>query len=250
MKRLLIASFVLIVQIVLFGQSSNDPRSHSKIPAEKGAYLIEQIERVKNSCEYIFEGKVQRMEYYPRTDKNGKEFCAVSNIIKITKIYRGKLKPGLVEVIVIQGPYPGFQIPAQRGSYEVGRQDSVCIYFCRKADNDYPYNSQYNIYPVDNKHILTIANEYIRCIIRMPDTDNELLFDKNNRNHPSKGDFYRRISKLPNIKMPLITAKDTEEVYYGKVTPGEWQILSKQQKDSIKLSERNKQIEKKRSSIK
>ena len=99
--------------------------------------------------------------------------------------------------------------------------DPDYIFFCRVA-NEYPYDVRYNIYPVDNKKILTLASDYVDCIISPSEGS---MFGKR---FQSKREIYRNIIKLPNIDKSVITKEDT-----GFVRPGPPPRLTKAQIDSL-----------------
>ena len=64
----------------------------------RDAFLKEQTEDMKNNAEFVFEGFYQRRDVYPRKDKNGEVYYPICDILKITKVFRGNLKIGTVEV--------------------------------------------------------------------------------------------------------------------------------------------------------
>ncbi len=98
----------------------------------------------------------------------------------------------------------------------------LIIFFSVKPADEYPYDPRYNIYPVDNKKILTLANDYVECLT----SPTELrMFDKLVK---SKREIYRIISKLPNIDKSAITKEDT-----GFIDPGPPPRLTKAQIDSF-----------------
>ncbi len=113
------------------------------------------------------------------------------------------------------------------------------IFFCKSAGDEFPYDPRYNIYPVDNKKILTLANNSPYCFLHL-----SLLrwFDKWVQ---SKGEIYRNISKLPDVKMPVLTKEDTTismpANYIPK--PGKPQHISKARSDSLKAIRRAKLLE-------
>jgi hypothetical protein len=210
------------------GQKKYDSRAYSRDPAVKSAFLKEQTEDVKNNAEFVFEGFYQKSDVYPRKDKNGKEYYPICNIIKITKVFRGNLKPGTVEIAAVQNKYSDFTPPLKRESELYSDSTKKLIFFCRAAGKDHPYDATYDIYPVDNKTILMKANEYVESGFRMPV---DYMFETRMY---MKGDVYRYIRKLPNIKMPVLTKEDTVEVSNHKAIPGKPVGLTKIEKDSLK----------------
>jgi hypothetical protein len=223
MKKIIICCFALLLHIYVYGQS----RKHDTDSGGEAGFLQKQIEDVKNNAEFVFEGIIQKQDFYPRTDNNGTEYCAVSSIIKITKVFRGNLKPGTtIEFVCTQEYYNGFQMPTQR---ESRKTNSAFLFFCRAAGKDYPYNTKYNIDPVDNKVIITDANYYTRCSYRLP-TGNVF----GNRFH-SKAEYYRYISTLPNINKSVITAEDTTIKVSNHVSYSS--TITKAHADSVKRAQ-------------
>ena len=232
MKKLLICSFaLLLLHGYTYGQAKNDTRPNFKDPAVLRAFLKEQNEDVKNNAEFVFEGYYQRRDIYPRKDKNGEVYYPTSVIVKITKVFRGNLKIGTVELAGIQN-LNCFIPPSKRESYIP--DSTKYIFFCRAAGKDHPYDAAYDIYPVDNKTILTSANKHVKCSFRILD---DYMFESKMY---SKGDVYRYIRKLPNIKMPVITREDTVEVSRHKAIPDK--PLTQIQKDSLRAIRRAKKL--------
>ena len=217
MKKIIICCFILLLHLYISGQSYKDPRFHSNDPKVKAAFMKEQIENVKNNAEFVFEGILQKRESYPREDN-----AITSDIVKITKVFRGNLKRGTVEILFWPTARSSdvINVPIKRESMKI-YGDSVFIFFCRVADR-YPYDPRYNIYPVDNKKILTEANGYIECLISPSEGS---MFGKR---FQSKREIYRNIIKLPNIDKSVITKEDT-----GFVRPGPPPRLTKAQIDSL-----------------
>ena len=218
MKKILICCFALLLL-----HNSSQGQVNSNDPTVFDAFLKEQNEDVKNNAEFVFEGYYQRRDIYPRKDKNGEVYYPTSVIVKITKVFRGNLKIGTVELAGIQN-LNCFIPPSKRESYIP--DSTKYIFFCRAAGKDHPYDAAYDIYPVDNKTILTSANKHVKCSFRILD---DYMFESKMY---SKGDVYRYIRKLPNIKMPVITREDTVEVSRHKAIPDK--PLTQIQKDSLR----------------
>ena len=224
MKKILIYCFaLLLLQSYVHGQKKYDPRAYPKDPL-RDAFLKKQNEDVKNNAEFIFEGFFQRRDIYPRKDKNDKVYYPLCDIVKITKVFRGNLKPGTVEITAVKD-LNEFIPPSERESYIP--VSTKYIFFCRAAGKDHPHDSKYDIYPVDNKTILMRASESVRSIFDIPDYN--MLGTK----MYTKGGVYRFISKLPNVKMPKITREDTVEVSNHKAIPDKPRRLTKIEKDSL-----------------
>jgi len=221
MKKILITTIALLLQLCIFGQTQkNDPRLHSKIPGEKEAFWKDQFEDIKNNAEFVFEGVVQRQDIYPRTNKKGIEFCAGSYIIKITRVFRGHLKPGTVELVTTISPYSAtFEMPTQRKTIGIEPSDSVYLFFCKNAKNDYPSDPEYNIDQVSNKTIVTDANTYVQCMEKLPTIT---LFRSRIPGVNTTFDFYKYICTLPHIDKSVLTKADTtimpdtEPAWYSK----------------------------------
>ena len=99
MKKIIISCFALLLHLYISGQSLHDPRYHSHDPKVKEAFMQEQIEDVKNNAEFVFEGISQKMDAYPRGEDARHTIYVSSYIVKITKVFRGNLKPGTVEIV-------------------------------------------------------------------------------------------------------------------------------------------------------
>jgi hypothetical protein len=205
MKYVIVICFVLFNYAYTNGQNV-DPRIHSKDPKVRAIYFNEQLDKVKYNSEFVFEGTIQKKESYPRIDNDGKDYSAASCIIKITKVLRGELKLGTIELISKIETY-GAPISAKRIHGEVGKFDSTFIFFCRSAEKDFPYNPNYNIYQVTNKNILSLTDDYFEdCMIRLPGGNR--MFGNSVR---SKIDIYNKLKTLPKINISAITTEDTTE---------------------------------------
>jgi len=209
MKKVLITTIALLLQLCIFGQiQKNDPRLHSKVPGEKEAFYQDQMNDIKNNAEFVFEGVVQKEEIYPRTDKNGMEYCAVSVIVKITRVFRGHLKPGTIEFVNKVDPYTtlAFEMPTERKNVYIAPTDSVWLFFSREAGNDYPRDAKYNLYPVENKKIITTANNFLRCETKLP---TNTLYQRKIPGVETTYDFYKYLASWPHIDKSILTKADT-----------------------------------------
>src|ERR1035437_2219382 len=91
MKKILISCFALFLLFsYIHGQAKYDPMAY---PKDHAAFIQEQNDDVKNNAEFVFEGFFQRSDNHP---------YSISVIVKITKVFRGNLKPGTVEVAGVQ----------------------------------------------------------------------------------------------------------------------------------------------------
>ena len=195
-------------------------------------------EDVLNNAEFVFEAVVKKIDYYPRIDSDGLKRLGISWILKVTKVFRGNLKPGTVEMVGESGNGVGIQ---QQRETDNQQRDTLFIFFCRVA-NEYPYNPKYNIYPVDNKTILAIYSKEASDSYDRIDVNLRQGF---NKRFASKGDIYRYIAKYPNVKIPVLTKEDTtfviKEMY--PVIPGKPHGISKAKSDSLQAIRRAKLLE-------
>ncbi len=133
MKKIIICCFILLLHLYISGQSYKDPRFHSHDPKVREAFIQEQIENVKNNAEFVFEGTIQKMERYPRGENIAQANCIISNIVKITRVFRGNLKPGTIEIVY--GPTARssdvINVPIKRESMIIYAGDSDNIFFCK-----------------------------------------------------------------------------------------------------------------------
>lgn len=228
MKKILISCLVLILFVGVYGQESTQTDNNWQ------KYYNNERERVRDSAEFIFEGVVKKMDMYHRIDIQGKDYIATSEIVEITKIFRGNLKPGLVE---IAGKINGdIQIPQQRINRKLN-SDTIFIFFGRIA-NEYPYDPKYNIYPVNNNVILTSYSNILGYGISL----RSLIGLK--KRFKSKGDIYNYIRSFPNITMPFITKEDTVLRRPNHIVkPGSPQRISKAEEDSLNSVRRSKLLE-------
>ena len=208
MKKVIITTIALLLQLCMWGQTQKpDPRLHSKVPGDKDAFWKDQFDDVKNNAEFVFEGVVKRQDIYPRTDKNGKEYCAGSYIIKISRVFRGHLKPGTVELVTTISPNSlTFEMPTERKSINIEPHDSVYLFFSKNAKIDYPYDKKYNIDQVSNKIIVTDANTYVHCMIKLPTIE---LFGYGIPGVTTYADYYKYICSFPNMDRSVLTKADT-----------------------------------------
>ena len=205
MKKIIISCLVLLLHIYTYGQNHNDPRARSKDTSVQRAFKEEQIKNVENNAEYVFMGNVEKEAIYLRTDKKGKKYYALSQIINITKLFRGNLKSGTIEIVSTMHGVIINDATEQVHYFDYKRADSLWLFFCKNAGKDFPYNKKYNIYPVDNKIILIEANKYVNYSYKR----GNFLFDRKNLFIRSTVDIYRYVMTLPNINKSVITKEDT-----------------------------------------
>ncbi len=193
MKKIIICCFALLLFVSSYAQEGCQKKGWDAVK-----YYNSERERIRDSAEFIFQGVTNSIDYYNRIDKNGKEYVAYSRIVKVTKVFRGKIRPGTVVEIVGK---TSFQVITNepRKTRDLNG-DSLFVFFCRLA-KEFPYDPKYNISPVDNKIILTSFSD-IGNISIIHQTGLRKKF-------ASKGEIYRYISTFPNIKMPVISKEDT-----------------------------------------
>ena len=110
-------------------------------------------EEIIKNAEFVFEGATRSRDVFILTDRLGRKVVVESAIVNITKVFRGNIRPGTVELIGLS------QAVAMKGdqehtTYEVKGTDSIAIFFC-SVSTEYPYNPKYDIYQLDNKINLT-----------------------------------------------------------------------------------------------
>ena len=204
----------------------NDGKDHVKINRD----------RIRDSAEFIFEGNIKSNEYYRRIDDNGRSRLYSSTIINVTKVFRGNLKLGTIEIINKLDPSYILPPNIERGTLKTLEADSVHIYFC-KTSIKYPYDPKYNINQVNNKQILEYFNSNNSfCTISLRDQDGLGFTGRYAFN--SLGDIYRYIASFPNVKMPKLSKNDTSETrlrpnYMEGVKPDTPHGLPKAVADSI-----------------
>ena len=191
MKKLLILSCLsFLLHVSILGQ------------IDSSMYSIR--DETINKSDYVFEGVIIRQTVYLREN-----YTACSDIVQITKIFRGNLKPGTVEIV----SYTNMVI-ANNTDWDVCdaaclkkySHDTIGIFFCRVA-KEFPYNPKYNIESVNNTPILTY---YHNNIWTFGNWDKILSTHYGYRGMPglkkgkisSKSEVYQILRKYPNLKIP------------------------------------------------
>jgi len=200
LKKYIISCFA----VILFLSTEAQQEKRINIDSIRKDYYATQLKRIKDSAEYIFEGIVRKKDHYMRPWKNGSEFNTTSTIVEITKVFRGNLRIGTVEIV----NYADSRMIGNtkiRGSYKLNSGDTMKeIFFCNSS-NIYPYDPKYNIDTVDNK---TILNPF--CSLGSLKSDpNDLYFNGISNKRLTKGEFYRFFGSFPNATMPILTKEDT-----------------------------------------
>jgi hypothetical protein len=219
MKKILVLScFGLLLFAGAYGQ----------VPIDSRTTPINRDDAI-NKSDYAFEGVIVKTSTYVRDYKN-----TISDIVRITKVYRGNLKPGTVEIV----NYTFFAIPRERdiyspalsGEHKLDTTGTFGIFFCRVA-KELPYNAAFNIDVVDNKVLLSDYHN---------DFDGDAL-DRTFRTgkeyygalgeFSSKAEVYRKLRKYPNLKIPDYAEPDPAVPEDTKAKP-EHQY-SKHEQDSL-----------------
>jgi len=239
---------ILLSLHVLAQKQDYDPRIHSKVPGVKEAFYAEQFDDMVNNSEYVFEGIFQKIEYYAREDKNGRKFCAVSRIVKITKVFRGKLKLGTIELVLEAPQYGAYNhhIPDKRETFEFKHfDDSVYIFFCNKT-KEFPYDKRYNIYKVDNNVFLAKANKYLDCQFSVGFVNGYFGMKTYRPEINSKIDLYKEMLKMPNINRAAIREQDTVPEP-SRSSPGAYRrVFNQAEIDSLRKIRLDKKREQKK----
>ncbi len=220
MKKYLIFLCLLFTQIISIVAQEDD--SYRNIRINRDSIIIYKREKAISDAEFIFEATMTSEDVYLRIDKNGLNHNMRSVIATITKVFRGNLKPGTVEILDELFD-TNIVVDQKRESYKLHHALTHGIFLC-KSNKEFPYDSKYNIHPVDNKMIITNTSVGFINLIAPTLGWYEKKFQ-------TKGEIYQYISTLPNIAMPVITAEDTtikisDHVFYSKT-------FTKMQLDSI-----------------
>jgi hypothetical protein len=205
MKKNILVICLLVTQLISLSAQEDSAEKAERMRYAKvmrDSNMVQQLrqkalerESAIKDADFIFEGIASTEEFYTRVGANGKEQRMRSSIVTVTKVFRGNLKLGTVEVL---DEIEDWDISAKRVIVNLHRSLTRGIYFC-KVNKVYPFDSKYNIYAVDNKSILASCG-FINLFVPGQ------WFDKK---FESKGRIYRYISTLPNITMPVISKEDT-----------------------------------------
>jgi hypothetical protein len=126
---------LLVLQIV----TSNVHAQHLRnILPYKGWYnhYAYYYNQYQNEAEFVFEGKVIAMRVYSLDSSNNT--IVISKVIKVTKVFRGNLKVGLVEkiepskIVMLKGEH--------NGSYGKMKDTCIQIFFCN-ASKQYKHDT-------------------------------------------------------------------------------------------------------------
>jgi len=181
-----------------------------------------------NNAEFIFEGAERTLDIYYRDSLGRRKNYVKSEIINVTKVLRGNIKPGTIELI---GTPDIVMIKPERISKENAISDSVSLFFCN-ANKEYNYDPKYDIYPLDNKKILSLCNRFSSINFAFEKVD--VWFGKT---FHTKAEVYNSLKTYHNIKIPELTKadNDTFKIKADNYLGGQWQPLGfKAKRDSMK----------------
>ena len=190
MKKYIISWFALLILINNYSQNIN----------RSTQYL--SYEDAFNESAYAFEGIIIKKSAYLRDNKP-----VLSDIVRITKVFRGNLSIGTVEIVNYVESLL-FESPKMlRKTYEIDqlkkeKVDTFGIFFCKVA-NELTYDPKFNINSVDNKIVLS-------------DYSNDPFQHRFNRilrthygyqggppgEHDTKAKIYKLLKKYPSLKIP------------------------------------------------
>src|ERR1035437_3757934 len=216
MKKILISWFTLLLFISAYSQGIDTPSSVSYNWEDKF-----------NKAEYAFEGIIIKKSAYFRDNKP-----VSSDIVRVTKVFRGNLKLGKVEIVnCIMGAFK--ERSANDSVLKKHKTDSLCIFFC-KVSNKLPYDPKYNIDVVDNKVLLSDYENDCGYSNKLPYSRIERtgygyrgVPDK----YHTKAQVYQFLKKYPNLKIPDYAEPEPVDTKLNRVTFGHH--YSKHESDSL-----------------
>jgi Secretion system C-terminal sorting domain/Bacterial Ig-like domain (group 2)/Matrixin len=211
MKKIIIVCFTLSLFVSSFSQTMFEDHGHVN------------REDAINKSDYVFEGIIIKKTVYRRDEK---KISVHSEIVKVTKVFRGKLLPGTVEIINYTEYGTLKRTSLDAASLKLHKLDTFCIFFCKEA-KDFPFDPKYNIDPVDNKIILSDYHNSISGPFKCP------ALDRIKRSHNggysgmiynsrTKAEVYQKLRKYPNLNIPDHAEPevvDSEYIYTPKPGP-------------------------------
>jgi len=239
MKKILLSCFALLLALCSFAQEIDLSKKYR--------------EDAINNSPYVFEGVIIKESYYTRNNDP-----VSSYIVRITKVMRGKLKSGTVEIVCHQNEgvvTDKRDVYDNKGSQRID-EDTLCIFFCKPATSELSYDAKYNIDTVDNNVLLSGYHNRDPSEFRM------------SVSHRRKGDYYggldiyfktkvevyQYLSKFKRLNIPAdeLKEKKVSEPKVEEKRSISMPRYTKQQSDSI-LKARDERIklllEKKRAVI-
>ncbi len=154
-------------------------------------------DEIINKSEYVFEGTIIKCDGYFR---NNSVMC--SEIVKITKVFRGNLVPGSIEVLSYSNSIlvDGYK----REAWKLNSYDKFGIFFCRIA-KEFQFDPKYNIDKVDNKEILTYKG---RIQYSPYGGSYEGIVNLKNGKITTKAELYKILKRYPNLNIPETAEKE------------------------------------------
>jgi hypothetical protein len=151
MKKYIIVSIIGLLffnlQISAQNQNGNTGKNLQDRSDENRKFRRQNINNSIENADYIFEGTVLKNDIYFRNR------AINSQIINITKVFKGKLKLGTIEVLSYSSLIYIEDNINTRYSQTHFEHEAACLFICRIA-NELPFDSKYNIDKVDNSQIL------------------------------------------------------------------------------------------------
>jgi hypothetical protein len=179
-----------------------------------------------NESEYVFEGIIIKKSAYHRNNNT-----LASDIVKVTKVFRGNLMIGTVEIVtyanMVAMEYGKERETLLAADLRKHHNDTLGIFFCRLA-KEFPYDKRYNIDVTVNKPVLTdYHNKEMTSttgdrIISTHYGYDGIPFLKQGRIQ-TKAELYQILRKFPNLKIPDVAEPepvDSEHIYLPKPTNG------------------------------
>jgi len=193
MKKVLLSYLSMMIFTGIFAQVE-PPIDRDKMMKQSDSIRDEII----NKSEYVFEGNIIKNDIYFRNNS-----VTSSEIVKITKVFRGNIVPGTIEIV----SFSSLNMDGdQRVTGHVNSVDKFGIFFCRPA-KEFPYDSKYNIDQVDNKVILSY-NGIIKYSSPYGYTGLGVL--KRGRIN-TKAEVYTLLKRYPNLNIPETAEKEPWE---------------------------------------
>jgi hypothetical protein len=230
MKNIIINSLFLLICFNIFGQVDKDS-THLKYNHEGVVFesafdpTFKQKDKI-NNADYVFEGTIIKRSYYFRNKQP-----IISDIVKVTKIFRGNLKLGTIEII----NYSDIAF-SERQSFESSslKIDTFGIFFCKRT-KELTYDVRYNIDIVENKVLLS---DYDNDIKHNDNVFSRIMHSKYGYRgcgvpgkHPTKAQAYQYLRKFPNLKIPDIVEPDPIDTTIKQATF--YHNYSKHEMDSL-----------------
>lgn len=158
-------------------------------------YKKQKEERMR-TAEFVFEGIILKNDVYAYVYPDGTKEKRFSAIIEITKVFKGNLKIGTVEIVSRGECDVITNMPTIRES----RKNNTLAIFFKQKSNEFVYNKLYNIDDVDNKVILTNNNERIGYKMNML---NGLWWNGEvDAQHITKDSLYNYLRKIEGLNIP------------------------------------------------